>query len=147
MARRTPRGTKEYHFNHVAGCVIQKKSRVTGTLVGVYHSGQAGLDDDPSCAWMTVCEEHHTLVGHSSLKAAQSWSSDPCGWCHYCRARKQTYILDEDPLSEAFPLDDFLKNNEDLGEGDKEDVVALGVGESMKLGGGAAAEFTIKRVT
>lgn len=140
-----PRALKKFHeFNDLAGCVIQKVARKTGTLVGVYNSGQAGLEDDPSCAWMTVCEVHNTLVGHPNLKLALGHSVDPEIWCEWCRARANRYVLDESP--EPFSLDDFLKNNENLPEDDKQDVRDLDVGETMNLGGGAAAEFTIKRV-
>lgn len=140
--------TKTYNFNGISGCVVQKKSRQTGTLVGVYNSEQSEVGDvgDSSTAWMTVCEEHNVLVGHSSLKLALYHSSDPEGWCESCRARGHQYVLDEDPLTEAFSFNDFIKNNESLPEDDKEGVRDLDIGESMKLGGGAAAEFTIKRV-
>jgi len=141
MPRRT---TKEYGFNDLAGCVVQKKSRKTGTLVGVYNSGQAGMEDDPSCAWMTVCEVHSTLVGHSSLKLALGHSGDPEIWCEFCRARENRYTLDES--TEPFSFNEFLKDNMTLPEDDKQGICDLDVGESMKLGGGAAAEFTIKRV-
>lgn len=140
-----PRALKKfYEFNDLAGCVVQKKTHVTGTLVGVYNSDQSGMESDSSCTWMTVCEVHSTLVGHSSLKRALSHSSHPEGWCSFCRARDQRYVLDGNPKS--FSLDDFLKNNENLHEGDKEYICDLKVGEAMQLGGGAAAEFNIKRV-
>lgn len=142
----TARVSKQYDFNGLAGCVIQKKARATGSLVGVYNSEQSAVgDSDPSCAWMTVCEVHNTLVGHASLKLAMGWSVDPTGWCQFCRARNNRYTLDTDPKN--FDLNDFLKNNEGLGEGDKEDILRLDVGESLQLGGGAAAEFTLKRVS
>lgn len=79
------RATKEYNFKGLAGCVGQAKSRVTGTLVGLYHADQAGLEDDPSTPWATVCEEHHSIVCHPTLATAKEHASDPTGWCDACR--------------------------------------------------------------
>lgn len=81
-----PRQTrKEYGFNGLVGCVSQAKSRVTGTLVGVYHAGQAGMEDDPETPWATVCEEHNTLVCHPTLALAKVHAPDPTVWCDGCR--------------------------------------------------------------
>lgn len=77
---------RQYSFNGLAGCVSQRRSRLTCHLVGVYHAEQAGLDDDPSCKWFTVCEHHNMLVGHSTLTLAQSHAADPTGWCEPCRS-------------------------------------------------------------
>jgi len=153
MARLT---TKQYNFNGLAGCVTQKKARRTGTLVGVYNSEQSEVGDvgDPLTAWMTVCEEHGMLVGHSSLKLALSHSSDPEGWCEDCRARNNWYVLDNG--TEAFSFNDFFKNenlpvlvrtvrSEEVTEDDMEGVRDLEVGESLKVGIGGT-EFTITRV-
>jgi hypothetical protein len=74
-----------YSVAGLAGCVEQRRNRVTKLLVGVYNSEQAGLDDDPSCKWSTVCEQHHNLVGHSSLYAARINASTPWEWCEDCR--------------------------------------------------------------
>lgn len=75
---------KEYAFNGLAGCVTQFRSRQTGTLVGVYASEQAGMEDDPECTWASVCEEHNTLVSHRTLALALSFR-DPRDWCDCCR--------------------------------------------------------------
>ena len=45
---------KEYHHNGLAGCVQQRKARATGTLVGVYHGEQSGMECDPDYPWITV---------------------------------------------------------------------------------------------
>jgi hypothetical protein len=137
---------KNYGFNGLAGCVVQRKARTTGTLVGVYNSEQAGLEQDSSCVWMTVCEAHNTLVGHASLQLAMGHAVDPEGWCQFCRLRNNRYILVDDAPN-PFSFDDLLKQNESLRECDKEDIANLDVGESLLLGGGAAAEFTIQRVS
>lgn len=77
--------SKQYSFNGLAGCVAQMKVRQTDTLVGIYHGPQAGMEEDPSIPWQTVCEVHNTLVGHPTLALARSHASDPKGWCEECR--------------------------------------------------------------
>lgn len=78
--------TKTYSFNDFAGCVSIKRSRQTGTLVGVYNAEQAGLDnDDGRAPWSTVCEKHGTIICHSTLSLAKGHAADPKGWCEDCR--------------------------------------------------------------
>jgi hypothetical protein len=77
---------REYGFNNLAGCVSQSRSRITGTLVGIYHGEQSGMESDPDVPWVTVCEAHNTLVGHPSLRLARHHAPDPTGWCQDCQA-------------------------------------------------------------
>ena len=79
---------KYYSHNGLAGCVEQRTTR-SGIRVGLYHSEQAGIEDDPSCRWATVCEEHGTLVCHESLRAAKSWLSHPEDFCELCAENAQ----------------------------------------------------------
>lgn len=81
---------KEYAFNGLAGCVAQTKARQTGTLVGVYHGEQSGLEADLENPWVTVCEAHHNLVSHPTLKLAKSHAADPKGWCSDCGEENPT---------------------------------------------------------
>lgn len=74
---------KTYSFNNLAGCVVQRKSRVTKHLVGLYNTAQAGLDIDAG-EWTTVCEEHSCTVGHRTYALALSHLGDPTGWCEEC---------------------------------------------------------------
>lgn len=76
---------KTYAHNNLAGCVSQRRSQVTKTLVGVYHSEQAGLENDPTAKWMTVCEDHGYLVGHPTLAIANSHAPVPNEWCETCK--------------------------------------------------------------
>ena len=76
---------KRYAFNDLAGCVVQRISRKTKTLVGLYSSEQSGMEIDPEWPWSTVCEEHNTLVSHGSLAAARATLPDPTNWCDECR--------------------------------------------------------------
>lgn len=79
------RQAKEYSFNGLAGCVIQRVSRETGTLVGLYQADQAGMESDPETPWATVCEEHHTLVCHTTLALAKDHLGYPTNWCEGCQ--------------------------------------------------------------
>jgi len=76
------------HYCHAGfeGCVQRSRTRQSGTIVGVYHGAQAGLDDtgDPNVKWFTVSEDHNRLVGHPTLELARSHASDPQGWCGVC---------------------------------------------------------------
>jgi len=76
---------KEYTHNGLSGCVQQTRSRITGTLVGLYHGDQSGIESDPEVPWTTVCEEHNTLVCHRTLRLARDHAPDPTGWCQECR--------------------------------------------------------------
>lgn len=81
----TPKGEKQYEFNGYAGCVTQRTSRATGTLVGVYRADQAGIDADPEAPWAVVCESHNTILTVATLMLAKA-STDPRDWCDDCRA-------------------------------------------------------------
>lgn len=77
-------GPRQYEFNGLAGCVEQRRSRITATLAGLYQAEQAGLDPEAG-RWVTVCEDHATCVNHATLAAARSHLSDPSMWCEACR--------------------------------------------------------------
>lgn len=77
---------KQYEYNGLSGCVTQFRSRATATLVGIYHGAQCGHEDDPEFPWLSVCEEHHTLVRHRTLASARL-TRDPTEFCDDCRDR------------------------------------------------------------
>lgn len=76
--------TRDHKFNGLAGCVVQRRSRTTGHVVGLYHAEQAGMDPD-SGAWATVCEEHSSICNHDTLALARAHLGDPTMWCEQCR--------------------------------------------------------------
>ena len=78
------RRVQEYGVKGLAGCVQQRVARSTGTLVGVYHSAQSGIEDDPALPWVTVCEVHSSCVCHTTLTLARSHAVEPEGWCESC---------------------------------------------------------------
>lgn len=59
-------GPRQYSFNDLAGCVVQRRSRITGTIVGLYQAEQAGMDPEAG-RWITVCEAHSTCVKSDGL--------------------------------------------------------------------------------
>jgi hypothetical protein len=82
-----PRQIKEYGFDGLAGCVVIRKSRITGSRAGLYHSMQAGIETDPELPWVTLCEDHATMVCHGSLALAKEALPDPSVWCEECRKK------------------------------------------------------------
>ena len=84
---------RAYSFNDLAGCVEQRRARETGTLVGLYHGEQSGMEDDPEHPCVTVCEAHHTLVAHPTLALARSHMPAPTGWCEECRETERMRAL------------------------------------------------------
>jgi len=76
-----------YSHDGLVGCVERRRSRHTGTEVGLYHGEQSGMERDPESPWVTVCEVHNTLVAHASLALARSHLPRPDGWCDECREK------------------------------------------------------------
>lgn len=75
---------KIYGYNDLAGCVQQRRARSTGTMVGVYHGDQSGIESDPTDPWVTVCEAHHNLMCHPTLALAKLHAAEPRAWCEDC---------------------------------------------------------------
>ena len=67
-----------------AGCIALRRAQQTGRMVGVYRADEAGMESDPASPWATVCEEHNTLVCHSTRRLALSWAAEPMTWCEDC---------------------------------------------------------------
>lgn len=60
------------------------RSRQTGTEMGVYRAGDAGLDTDGG-PWAAVCETHGTIVNTKTARLAWSAARDPRSFCDGCR--------------------------------------------------------------
>lgn len=60
-------------------------ARSTGTLVVVVQSAEAGIEDDPELPWATLCDDHSSVVCHTTLALAKAHAADPAGWCDDCR--------------------------------------------------------------
>ena len=76
--------TRTYNLNGYAGLVERRRNRRTGTLVGLYHAHQAGIDADPETPWVTVCEDHGSTISHQTLALARSGMVAPDDWCDEC---------------------------------------------------------------
>lgn len=72
-----------YAFHSLAGCVVQRRSRRTGTLVGLYAAEQAGLDPAGG-SWATVCEDHGAIANHATLNLART-HLPAVEWCEACQ--------------------------------------------------------------
>lgn len=69
-----------------AGLVAYRRSRQTGTHVGVYQAQEAGIEEDPAAGrWATVCEEHGGVVLHPTRRLAMSHAPFPLDWCPTCQ--------------------------------------------------------------
>lgn len=68
-----------------AGMVSYRRARTTGTHVGVYRAAEAGIEDDPTIPWATVCEEHAGVICHETRKLATEWAPHPEEWCRKCQ--------------------------------------------------------------
>lgn len=74
-----------YAFNNLAGCVVQRRSRRTGTLVSLYAAEQADLDPAGG-PWATVCEDHGAIANHATLDLARA-HLPAVEWCEACQER------------------------------------------------------------
>lgn len=76
---------KEYDFNNHVGCVIQRRSRQTGLLYGVYHGVRSDLD--VNAKRITLCEKHSTTAPSDALNSAKQITTSPVDWCEKCRQK------------------------------------------------------------
>ncbi len=80
------------------GCVLLRRARATGTLVGLYRSDEAGMESDPESPWATVCEQHHAIVCHATRANAVLAMPIPHDWCDDCRvAHEAKEAMDATP--------------------------------------------------
>ena len=84
---RRVRGSLARMATRLAGCRQLRRTR-QGAVVGVYHAGEAHLDDAGG-SWVTVCEDHGVVVNHATLALARWHASDPIGWCEECCERSE----------------------------------------------------------
>lgn len=81
--------SKYYNRDGYSGCVSRRRSRDTGTLVGVYNAVQAGMDPTHGCTWYTVCEDHGSVIGHETLSVANYHAPVPSEWCEDCMEKQK----------------------------------------------------------
>ena len=69
-----------------AGLIDYRKVRSTGTHVGIYDGEQSGMDTSGG-RWQTVCEEHSTIISHTTRKLAFWHAPCPEEWCERCNGQ------------------------------------------------------------
>lgn len=74
-----------------AGLVYWRRSRSTGTQVGIYNGAQAGMDTDGGAnPWSTVCEPHGGVCSHPTRRLAFEHAPHPETWCPTCQGTDPT---------------------------------------------------------
>jgi hypothetical protein len=91
-----PMSALEQERNTRAGCRQLRRARSTGTLVGVYDGGPAGLDTDGG-RWHTICDEHGFVCSHDTLETARAFAASPEEWCEPCGAIHRGEPCTQDP--------------------------------------------------
>ena len=76
------RKPKRGHQQSYGGCVIQQVFPPTEALLSIYQGEQAGVDTSAGL-WQTVCEKHHSMRAHTTLRLAFEHLSYP-SWCEAC---------------------------------------------------------------
>ena len=66
-----------------AGCVALRRARSTKRPVGIYNCAEAGLDCGDG-RWATICEDHGTIIAHTSKATALRLAAAPEEWCAEC---------------------------------------------------------------
>lgn len=66
--------------------VESRRRHQTGTVVTVYRSKEAGMDEgyEGDCKYTLLCEEHLEIIGVPTLYLALRHATDPFGWCKDC---------------------------------------------------------------
>jgi hypothetical protein len=77
---------KVYCDGGYAGRVECRRNRVTGTMVGLYHTARADMDED-SGKWSAVCEDHGSILSCDTLRQARGFMTDVADWCEDCREK------------------------------------------------------------
>jgi len=73
-----------------AGCVALRKCNASGTVVGIYRSVEAGIEDDPTTPWSLICEDHGAVICIETIDLARQHAAWP-GWCADCCPALERY--------------------------------------------------------
>ena len=74
-----------------AGLIDYRKARSTGTFVGLYIAEMAHADTQGG-KYITICEEHSTVINHATRQLAASHMSSVDSWCEQCVKVKQSDV-------------------------------------------------------
>ena len=67
------------------GLIRTVRNRKSGFLISLYHSDEAGIEDDLSLPYSLVCEEHDTCICFSAKRTAAAFLAHPEEWCADCQ--------------------------------------------------------------
>jgi hypothetical protein len=120
-----------------AGLVFTNRVRETGTLVSLYRSAEAGIEDDPSLPYTTMCEAHGGCVCHANKTLAMGWVAHPLTWCEGCQHAAgmilfhegdRVYYMENGPTDtgEIIDIDSELGHLVVWDDGDKADWYTAG---------------------
>lgn len=78
---------RSYAFKGIPGCVLQSRSRYTGTLISIYRTQDLPLSNASkrfNFDWFVVCEDHDQSLPMPTLNQAKE--KVPCSneWCSSC---------------------------------------------------------------
>ncbi|WIE81307.1 hypothetical protein [Curtobacterium sp. MCSS17_016] len=93
--------------------IVQRTSRVTGTVLTVGRAEDLGIDADGDHGWVAVCEPHGTLVFTRTKGAAMT--STGLDFCDACRAAGPAPTLYISRISRATGVPITVANVEALG--------------------------------
>ena len=93
--------------------IVQRTSRVTGTVLTVGRADDLGLNADGDHGWVAVCEPHGTLVFTRTKGTAMT--STGLDFCDDCRAAGPAPTLYISRISHATGLPITVANVEALG--------------------------------
>jgi len=90
---------KQYSVNGLKGCVEIRRIRATKLKVGLYYGPQAGIESELNYPWVTVCEQHGSLLCHATMERAKQSIPFP-DWCEAC----QKILYKEHKTAEKYGL-------------------------------------------
>ncbi len=85
-----------YITQNYAGVVESRRRRLSGTVVTIYRSLEAGIESDPDLPYSTVCEDHGVITCHPTLAQARR-HAPVAGGCEVCEWRLHGLVHPDDP--------------------------------------------------
>lgn len=90
---------KQYNYNGIKGCVIQRQNETKGILFSVYHCKQRKVFPNvmkEMVKWATACEHHGEKVFTDNLNDARDLMRTSEKWCFGCfqaEAKNSNYLI------------------------------------------------------
>lgn len=83
------------------GIVYASRARSSGTIVGLYDVRKTDQFDPDGGRWVTICENHSTIVNHLTRKLAEAFMASPEAWCEDCQEKIDAKNLPTEPEVDA----------------------------------------------